>query len=132
MTKIHDLTPEQRRVMLAEAAGWKLNPCTVCGQNGFVAVSPEGESFWDEASCIESAAMIRVCPNYDADLNECHQLEAGLTDEEHDSFRYNLRTIVLGAIGGDWRDDAGRHYVSAKPDQRASALLLTLVEGMEL
>lgn len=139
MTKLHDLTPLQRRVMLAEAAGlnpyrWQFRYQHEEGWSNSERYTSleDAECAWrddfDGPSYADPIQRIVATPNYDANLNDCHQLEAWLTDEQHDRFRIHMRTLC----GEDGVSFDFRQYLSSPASMRASALLLTLCPEVEL
>jgi hypothetical protein len=111
--KLDSLSPEQRRVMLATAAGWK----------SIRALGLDEELHgWIEPGPLEPL------PDYDESLDACADLEAKLTDEQHHVFRRQLQKLC----GDDGVSYDFREYVSASAIQRCSALLLTLCPEVEL
>lgn len=92
------MKPEAQRIAIAEACGWRAIPATVCGAAGFVAVSPSGQSFNPEASCLRSAALIRVIPDYLTDLNAILEAVRSLPSEEQWRLFTYLAEIVDEAV----------------------------------
>ena len=141
MTKLDSLSPEQRRVMLATAAGWKLvphqwtNSYNNTNVNGWKAQNPHGllsRTAWADH---ERAWKECGAPEYDTDLNACHALEAKLTDEQCKVYLAHLETIHASDVyesNGDLECPADNYWFHASASQRASALILTLVEGVKL
>ena len=91
------MKPEQQRVAIAEACGWKPD------KRGLGWLSPHGYYASE--------------PDYLNDLNAMHEAENTLTDKAHEEFRLNLYE-VLG--------DDSRLIVSSTAAQRAEAFLLTI------
>jgi len=132
--KLDSLSPEQRRVMLAEAAAEK--PMFYLMKRGYY-YRPEGHGYTSSPSeawrLSEAEADLLVypydepvtkhpvpLPDFDTDLNACHELEAKLTDEQYEQFYFWISHLTpLGRM------------VSASAFQRASALLLTFHPELE-
>lgn len=101
------MTDEQLRIRLTELVGWKKGnaPKNIrWGQS-----APEGE-YW----------FAHQLPNYPEDLNACHEIERGLTDEQHERYRSNLLILLRSCYYAD------RNYISATARQRTEALIRTL------
>lgn len=120
------MTPEAQRIAIAEACGWTTGDCTVCGVPGYVARSPSSTYFWDEASSMRSAALIRVIPDYPNDLNAMHEALGTLKKKEWHSFLCELEHILgfnTGPGGWDLCQESLWAFVSASPAQQAEAFL---------
>ena len=91
------MKPEQQRVAIAEACGWKTD------KRGLGWLSPHGYYASE--------------PDYLNDLNAMHDAEKTLTDKAHEEFRLNLYDLI--------RDDS-RLIVSSTASQRAEAFLRTI------
>jgi hypothetical protein len=117
--KLSSLSPEQRRVMLATADGWKDihiwdGTAEGCPTNLLLSESPFG------------LRNVEV-PRYDTDLNAVAALEAKLTERQWIDYQENLWGVC--------KPDPGvqhKHLIHASAQQRASALLLTLCPKVEL
>jgi hypothetical protein len=105
------MTPEQKRMAIAEARGWKyiarsstiVSWCFKC--MAIVGINPK-TSFAEQV------------PDYLNDLDAMHEAEAGLSYDQHRTFRKHLWWETVG------RDP--RQFVSATAAQRADAFILTL------
>jgi len=121
------MTPEQQRIAIAEACGWKpdddgagLNTwkASYCG-NRLFGLRP---SFRPDGT-IASYTVDCVVPDYLNDLNAMHGAEKSLTDRQHLTFRKQLWDVVIK----DKHDDEwDRCWISATAAQRAEAFLRTL------
>ena len=119
------MTPEQQRIAIAEACGWKYEPrklhlSGIPIEDSFPWIKPDG-----------SRAFPQEIPNYPNDLNAMHEAEKTLTDEQYDDFvsyllpedeRKHYKSWGLEGIGGF----APRHLISPTAAQRAEAFLRTL------
>ena len=98
------MNKEQKRIKLAEAAGWKeISDWKAAGING-----KHPTESW-----------VEVIPDYFNDLNEVHELEKILTLSQFWSYADRLNAMVDGSKGKD-------SYISATAAQRAEAIGLTL------
>jgi hypothetical protein len=92
------MTQDEKRIKLAEAAGWK----------GIVASHMIGYAPWrlmPYEKCVQKTPIddlagipLDPLPDYFNDLNAVHELEKMLTDEQWLEYREELRTIVIGKI----------------------------------
>ena len=116
------MTPEEQRVAIAEACGWKrsdLRPSWCHPDNWSMAKNGSYE-VWVSRDKL---------PDYLNDLNAMHDAEEMLTDDQWVEYRENIRTVVLGPV----------RYVSqwCKADihstarQRAEAFLRTIGKWKE-
>lgn len=106
------MTPEQQRIAIAEACGWK--PLAIRG----FCQNKDGELEW--FACRNPQVKWKFLPNYLNDLNAMHEAEKALTDAQHTKFR-GLLAIVVGKEFMSCRE-----IVSATAAQRAEAFLRTL------
>ena len=105
------MTPEQQRIAIAEACGWK-NVDAGSGRVWGVTTRHKG-----------TPSEFDVCvdvPNYPFDLNAMHDAEKVLTDEQWDTYCYRL-----DEVGGM------RHCTHATAAQRAQAFLRTIGKWKE-
>jgi hypothetical protein len=109
------MTPEQQRIAIAEACGWK-----------------ETEAWLDGRRCFERADInagwdFDSLPDYLNDLNAMHDAEKVLGILERGTYQN-----ILGLACGGIREDDGGHFVShresihATAAQRAEAFLRTI------
>jgi hypothetical protein len=114
------MTQEQKRIKLAEAAGWKRIPAETVGA---AAKLFYGDIWWRDAEN-NTIACADQLPDYFNDLNAVHELEKVLTDEQWPEYREELRTIVIGGIRlvSQWC----KTDLHATAAQRAEAFGLTL------
>ena len=98
------MNPEQQRVAIAEACGWKTD------KRGFGWLSPRGYYASE--------------PDYLNDLNAMHDAEQVLTDDQWPIYRDEIRLVVLGPIRmvSDWC----KSDIHATASQRAEAFLRTI------
>jgi hypothetical protein len=101
------MTPEQQRIAIAEACGWKL-----------VMDNPLYEPYWEDTNgnIIGVSCGMRF-PNYLNDLNAMHEAENVLTNEQWWLFVGFLTEIRGGGVA---------LCISASAAQRAEAFLKTL------
>jgi hypothetical protein len=100
--KLSDLSSEQKRVLCAELAGWKLI-----------------ESGW----CAPGDCHGSTLPNFLHDLNACHELEKTLSEEQQEEYGYQFLQIVEK----EWRSTVGKHgfqVAHATAAQRTDAILV--------
>jgi len=109
------LTQEQKRIKLAEAAGWRKEYIHSNGVDDDVWIHPTSGKCW--------LAEMSVLPDYFNDLNAVHELESKLTHQQHLTYRKKLWDIAITRGPDDVWD---RHYISPTAAQRAEALGLTL------
>lgn len=109
------MTQEQKRIKLAEAAGWKRK-----GKSK-VWINPNLGGGFDYLSGL---------PNYFHDLNAVHELEKVLTEEQREQYAMLLSIRISG--GGLTRIDGYTNYddacnvITASATQRVEAIGLTL------
>jgi hypothetical protein len=99
------MTIEQKRIKLAEAAGWQLHP-----KDRFIVIPPNSP---------HSVQSLSTIPNYFNDLNAVHELEKVLKLHQFWSYADLLSVMVDTSRGKD-------SYISATATQRAEAIGLTL------
>ena len=107
------MNPEQQRIAIAEACGWKNVDAGAGRVWGFTTRHKGTPS--------ESDVCVDI-PNYLNDLNAMHEAEKTLTDKAHEEFRLNLYDLI--------RDDS-RLIVSSTATQRAEAFLRTIGKWKE-
>lgn len=108
------MNPEQQRIAIAEACGWKLK------SNGLSPMwSWQNENLNHRIKWVAHKVMASqgVLPDYLNDLNAMHEVEKTLTDKAHEEFRLNLYDVI---------GDDSRLIVSSTAAQRAEAFLLTI------
>jgi hypothetical protein len=107
------MTPEQQRVAIAEACGWK-NVDAGSGRVWGVTTRHKG-----------TPSEFDVCvdvPNYPFDLNAMHDAEKMLTVDQFEQYRWILWDICKQVRVKDWY----RCYLSSTASQRAEAFLRTI------
>ena len=120
--KLSELTPEQKRIAIAEACGWKQMPEPGAGPYGEYIercwISPTGE---------QNVRGIYL-PNYPADLNAMHEAESTKHMPYNTNYVWWLGRIACKARGmdPDRQDevDLNAMAVFADAEQRADAFLL--------
>lgn len=130
INELNKLTPEQKRVKIAEACGWTQ-------VQGGALPTPGGLSTlfgrWDLCGVIPgdsnkseyNQSFIKI-PDYLNDLNAMREAERVLTAEQHFEFRQNLWSIAVTLMGKPPKHCPERYYISATAAQRADAFLLTI------
>lgn len=109
--KTTEPTQSEKRIAIAKATGW-----TKVGEKGFgskdlVGCRPK-ETFW----------AFTPLPDYEKDLNACHEAENAFTSEQHCDFRDHLAKLTSGlGIEGSTRLN-----ISAPAEIRAEAIWRTL------
>lgn len=104
------MKPEEMRIKIAEACGWRYMGSTCLKETGWKAwIPPVG-------------AKGRVVPKYCVDLNAMHEAEKFLTDEQYS--RFDELVYDLARDGGRMTDYI--RAVSATASQRAEAFLKTI------
>jgi hypothetical protein len=70
------------------------------------------------------AKLIRKenCPNYCSDLNDMHEAEKILTEDQQEEYAYRLKEICCPITGEDWM------AIHATARQRAEAFLIAIKE----
>ena len=107
------MTPEQQRVAIAQACGWKTQ----------VESWPKGnKTTWLDPSANQVCGQT-FPPDYLNDLNAMHEAEKALTWQQHLTFRKQLWDLVI-TLGPE--DTWDRQFISATAAQRAEAFLRTL------
>ena len=76
------MTQEQKRIKLAEAAGWKVHP-----KDRFIVIPPNSP---------HSVQPLSTIPDYFNDLNAVHELEKVLTYQQHCLYCNILEMVVGG------------------------------------
>jgi hypothetical protein len=104
------MTPEQMRIKIAEACGWKFDKT--------IATRPDGKRLYFAFGNI----IDRACPDYLNDLNAMHEAEMCLksADDETNNGKYYAFCEELEQVAGHWEQ------TSATALQRAEAFLRTL------
>ena len=104
------MNPEQQRVAIAEACGWKTD------KRGLGWLSPRGYYASE--------------PDYLNDLNAMHEAEKVLTDEQDLEYSEALEQVVEGRYLTNNSEDM-RRLRSATASQRAEAFLRTIGKWKE-
>ncbi len=137
------MTPEQQRIKIAEACGWRFNKISkfICGET-FEVVSPDlKRSYgWSETyktihsrsgvdvaefayQTIEQVLKHASIPDFLNDLNAMHEAEEILTDNQRMHFRGELVEMMRPKYGFE---SACLMAIHATAAQRAEAFLKTL------
>jgi len=113
MTKdqLDKLSPEEKRVKIAEACGWK----RITTDGFFIGESPSGEGF-------------QGLPDYLNDLNAMHAAEVTLTERQIGDYEVLLREVVCGKSGFWYTPHTGEVFqvAHATAAQRAESFLLNV------
>lgn len=114
------MTPEQQRIAIAQACGWK--GISQSYLIGYAPWRPETYSDRVNACPVDELECIPLdpLPDYLNDLNAMHEAEKILTDDQHITYR-NILANVIGDV-----TFFCRKYTSATAAQRAEAFLRTL------
>jgi hypothetical protein len=105
------MNPENQRVAIAEACGWRL--------------FSQFKNLWaPPRSVVEYDCDACPLPDYLNDLNAMHDAEKVLTDDQWPIYRDEIRLVVLGPIRmvSDWC----KSDIHATATQRAEAFLRTI------
>lgn len=122
---LSDLTPERRRVMLAEAAGWKPTRETRVPFRKIWIRDDGGGDYW----------AVDDLPDYDTSLYACHDLESKLTHEQCATYQARLTELIASDVyemDGELPCPAYEYWFHASASQRASALLLAIYSEINL
>jgi hypothetical protein len=100
------MTPEQKRIAIAEACGWKIHP-----KDRFIVIPPNSP---------HSVQPLYTIPDYFNDLNAMHEAEKVLSRGQ--LHRYMLNMQKVNGLGGN------NHWLNfhATAEQRAEAFGKTL------
>jgi hypothetical protein len=132
------MSPEEQRIKIAEACGWK--NCRY--DTGTVNMPPKGEPDDDFNRDVEEHKTHKpycgfpvdphreVLPDYLNDLNSAHEMEKVLSSEG-DKYKYSaiLFEMTGGSTGPDGEDEGSQmkfHLCHATAAQRCEAFLKTL------
>jgi hypothetical protein len=111
------LTQEEKRIKLANYAGWHERPEPHGSQNA--------TAWWHNKDRYPSYLM--PVPDYVSDLNAVHELEKSLSDGQYDIFEQELARVAGFICHDEWpAPSVLRKVISATAAQRAEALGLTL------
>jgi hypothetical protein len=122
--KLTELTPEQKRIAIAEACGWRIASTT---KYAWIVINPMNmEVAW--SSCdgeMNDKPSSDYLPDYLNDLNAMHEAMRVLTDDIREVFSSHLRRIWAfnynARCGSFPSHDDSRNATAA---QRADAFLL--------
>ncbi len=115
------VNPEQQRIAIAEACGWKL-----------VTDNPEYEPYWEDpkGNMVAVSNGVHRFPNYLNDLNAMHEAETFIRNAQ-DQMRYASETLIAMGFddlieASDLNVDYCWHAMGATAAQRAEAFLKAL------
>ena len=112
MKKLTELTLEEKRILAAEACGWR-----------YIGSSCFKHQRWDNWTTPEGwTGSRKSVPDYGNDLNACAEMQATLTEDEHHAFR-----CYLWDRGGELEMSNRRYersYFESTAAQRLDAFLL--------
>lgn len=119
------MTPEQIRVAVAEELGWRMVEGTLAFPpktliDEWLASLPKEQA--DQVMAVDYCEI----PNYDSDLNACHEMEKSLTNEQIQRYSEQLSKIVvpLKALFPPFVNPPATRYIwHATPIQRCEAFL---------
>jgi hypothetical protein len=106
------VTPEQQRIAIAEACGWRQSTAKHPKSGNIVEIWTDGKRDWSHTQKI---------PDYLNDLNAMHEVEKVLTDEQQRTYAAELGRSYDGSF----------LHVSAPAAQRAEAFLRTIGKWVE-
>lgn len=114
------MTPEQQRIAIATACGWKKEYIHGNGVDDEVWIHPVTQKCW--------LAELAPLPDYLNDLNAMHEAEKVMTDKQKENYPINLARVIRHQLG---IDDGKSIYhwkfsTFATAAQRAEAFLKTL------
>ena len=116
------MSPEQQRIAIATACGWK------CANHADVMKFKQGWTM-PEKWCMDPKGVLRFNhdrPDYLGDLNACHEMEKALTYEQMIDYSRHVGKAVtrhLPSSRAAWMDFK---LITATAAQRAEAFLRTL------
>jgi hypothetical protein len=118
-TELETLSQETKRIRLAEAAGWKVNP------DQMLALA------FPDQRVDPTTGKIQVIPRYFSSLDAIAQIEATLTEPQLQRYGDALQDAVnyycVGYVPNHGRDLVSlARIATAKPEQRCEALGQTL------
>src|ERR1700744_1769935 len=93
--QVQKLTPEEKRIKIAEACGYQWFPSCHCKDQHILALSQEHAD-----TLILGAWIWALAPDYLSDLNAMHMAENLLAYEDADAFEDNLCDIVKRDLKG--------------------------------
>jgi hypothetical protein len=111
------MTPEQQRIAIAEACGWRIKRRDITGFNVW---EPDAKLPAQLCNNLENKI-----PNYLYDLNAMHEAEKMLDDEQDLDYSESLE-LVIGARWSANNSCDMQRFRSATAAQRAEAFLKTL------
>jgi hypothetical protein len=127
--KIDSMTPEQKRIAIAEACGWKCLPRLLHNGQWKDIPSWVQRRFYDgkpEDYCMGGQMIGAMPPDYLNDLNAMHEAEKILKD----TGQYTGLSLYITSLGGGIEDQACLEdywqCCHATAAQRADAFLLTI------
>jgi len=111
------MKPEQQRIAIAEACGWKL-----------VEDNPDYEPYWEDpkGNMIAKVGFQNRLPDYLNDLNAMHEAEKVLTQDQMIDYSRHVGKFVtshLPASRAAWMD---YRLLNSTATQRAEAFLRTI------
>lgn len=108
------MTQEEKRIKLAETAGWKVHP-----KDRFIVIPPNSP---------HSVQPLSTIPDYFNDLNAVHELEKVLADrcKENDYWFFIRELLGFSDAQSDWDEVDHFKAVHATAAQRCEALGKTL------
>jgi hypothetical protein len=114
------LTQEQKRIKLAEFAGWRINYIDGNGLDCDVWIHPDGQQCW--------AKELAPLPDYFNDLNAVYELELKAFQDSSIQLYYSRSVIriIKNSAPLDKQFVSDFDLVTATAAQRAEALGLTL------
>src|SRR5690242_11272163 len=104
------MTPEEQRIAIAEACGWKdinLREFLSCGRERPIGSHPN------------NPGCLTLLPDYLNDLNVMHEAEKVLTEEQWEKYTVELGWII-------YRTGMHKSFAHATASQRAEAFLKTI------
>ena len=117
------MTPEQQRITIAEACGWKKTTQDVIGFTGDV----YAERGWLSPLGIYQRASLNVPPDYLNDLNAMHEAEKSLNSSQQQQYLDQLDEHGVPLMGvGEINNTSEFWLVHATAAQRAEAFLRTI------
>jgi len=121
------MNPHNQNIAIAEACGlFRIEPLRRTTRKG--AVTPDGVMLWYCESHHGGASTYAPLPNYYADLNACHEMIAGLSEDGRHRYAVTLAGMlwVPQQMRG-WQDFRDTLAVSeSTAPQRCEAFLKTL------
>lgn len=120
------MTPQEKRIAIAEFDGWKVWQCNNHGTIKYFPAEHKAEGYWEIGIRMPDYRLdVSNLPDYLNDLNAMHKAEKKLTSNEFQVYFDSLVSMIAVSAENPRHGDYPR-VVHATASQRADALLLTI------